>query len=384
MNLDAVIFVPALVGAVVFGFVFALFAAHHYLTVLQSTAAGARQVTWVSEPLLDNFWKVWYLAWLFGLWFGPAWLIGRAYAGGTGPVWLKLGVPLAVLWVCYPVSQLSSLGGPTIWLPLHPEAFDRLARKPLAFAGFMALSAAVLAGLGLGFYWTFLAEGMVTLVGGCVLLVVMWLLYARLLGRLAFALMFTRSVFAPKENKPKKAATDDAVRTRARAKVSDEDEAAEPGGGFVQPADLPPIHTPDEGPVHGYGVRFDDEPEPPKPRKRVTAVKADADAEPPPKRPKRRRPADDEDDAAYGLREAEAVPQDTTPRAVVKPSESEMRLHAKERAVKPPAQVWTGEVLAFFGQVETATVVVMLSGFCFAVGGMVRIARAFNPAADGP
>ena len=40
MNLGALIFVPALVGSVVFGCVFALFAAHYYLTVLEGTGAG--------------------------------------------------------------------------------------------------------------------------------------------------------------------------------------------------------------------------------------------------------------------------------------------------------------------------------------------------------
>ena len=50
MDLRAVIFVPALVGSVIAGFVFLLFAAHYYLTVLEGTGAGAKEVTWISEP----------------------------------------------------------------------------------------------------------------------------------------------------------------------------------------------------------------------------------------------------------------------------------------------------------------------------------------------
>ena len=89
MDLRAVIFVPALAGSVIFGFLFALFAAHYYLTVLQSTGSGSKEVVWVSEPILDNFWKVFYLAWLIGLWFGPAWLLSRKLAADTDAVWLR-------------------------------------------------------------------------------------------------------------------------------------------------------------------------------------------------------------------------------------------------------------------------------------------------------
>jgi hypothetical protein len=176
MDLRAIIFMPALVGCVVFGFVFALFAAHFYLTVLQSTGSGSKEVVWVSEPVLDNFWKVFYLAWLIGLWFGPAWLLSRKLAADMDAVWLRFAIPLLVFWVCYPVSQLSSLSGPTVWLPLHPEVFGRLFRKPGVLLGFMALSGLTLAGLGLGFYWTFHANGIELLVLGSVVLVVTGLL----------------------------------------------------------------------------------------------------------------------------------------------------------------------------------------------------------------
>ena len=151
MDLRAVIFVPALAGSVIFGFLFALFAAHYYLTAMQSTGSGSRDVVWVSEPILDHFWKVFYLAWLIGLWLGPAYLIGQAYTAGSDSAWLRLAVPLAVFWLCYPVSQLSSLGGSTIWLPLHPDVFGRLAQKPGVVLGFFALSAAVLAVFGVAF-----------------------------------------------------------------------------------------------------------------------------------------------------------------------------------------------------------------------------------------
>src|SRR5439155_23737764 len=267
----AIIFVPALVGCIVFGFVFALFAAHYYLTVLQNTGSGSNEVAYVSEPILDNFWKVFYLGWLFGVWLVPAWLLSRAYAGGTAPLWVKFAVPLAVFWICYPVSQLSSLSGPSIWLPLHPDVFGRLAAKPGVVVGFLLLSGATLAVMGAAFHWTFTADGMTTLIVGCPLLVASALLYARLIGRLAFALAFTRSILS--RRKKKRPATEQA----ASAEQSDESQSESVAESrFMQPSDLPPIQTPDEGPLIGYDVKFEDEQ--PRTRKRVVAHLVETEA----------------------------------------------------------------------------------------------------------
>ena len=249
MDYRALIFVPALVGCVVFGFVFALFAANHYLTVLQSTGSGAKQVVWVSEPMVDNFWKVFYLGWLIGLWLGPAWLLGRAFATSVDQPWMRYAVPLSVFWICYPVSQLSSLSGPSIWLPLHYEVFARLARKPEMVISFLVVSGITLVGLGLSFHWTFNATGTVWLFIGAPLFIASALLYARLLGRVAFALMYTRSIFSRKKKKKPKAPNSD-ISSPAEIEPEAEEE-------FVQPSELPPIQTPDEGPLTGYNIDFE-------------------------------------------------------------------------------------------------------------------------------
>ena len=89
MDLRAVIFMPALAGAVIFGFVFVLYISNYYLTVLEGTATGAKEVTWFSEPILDNFWKLWYMLWLFGLWLGPGYLLARFATAGADSSWLR-------------------------------------------------------------------------------------------------------------------------------------------------------------------------------------------------------------------------------------------------------------------------------------------------------
>lgn len=380
MDLRAVVFVPALAASVIFTFIFLMFAAHHYLTVMQSTGSGARKVEWVSEPFLDNFWKVFYLAWLVGLWLGPALFVGRALASSGDTWWMAYALPLGFLWLMYPVSQLSSLSASTIWLPLHPDVFARLLQKPGVVLGFLGLSAGVLVVFGVAFYWTFMTKGqMERLFVGAPLLVLSGLVYGRLLGRLAFALTYTKSLFARKKKKERK--PDESYRAPRTAEREQEEATA-----FVQPEELPPIQTPDEGAVTGYGVKFDDDA--PKPKRRIVAEIDDAPAPAKPKRVDRKRPAsdkrrewteEDEDDAAYGVREAEKTPEPAQAEEVIKPSPMEMRLLNDDEKPKPPKQVWTGELFAFLGQADTVAVVGLLTVLCILAGGAVRTARAFDP-----
>jgi hypothetical protein len=387
MDLRAVIFMPAFAGAVIFGFIFLLYASHHYLTVLEGTATGSKEVTWISEPILDNFWKLWYILWLFGLWLGPGYLLATAMASSANAPWVKLWLPVAIIWLLYPVSQLSSLSASTIWLPLTPDVFARLAQKPAVTLGFYALSIPVLALFAIAFKWAFLTKGEWHLLFiGAPLVVVASLLYARLIGRLAFVLRFTKSIFrAKKKKKPKPEA--------AREPYEEPEHEAPPR--IPQPRDLPPINTV-EGDLTGYDVNFDDEP---RPRKRVVAEAAEVEGDgekKPPARPKpppipshRETPAsraernrdwaDDDEPTAYGVHEAEVDMQESTPSEVVQPREDEMRLLSRDDVPKKPKAAWGPELLAFLAQPATISAIIIASGLCVVVGVMVRIARDFNP-----
>jgi hypothetical protein len=394
MDLRAVIFMPAMAGAVIFAFVTLLFASHYYLTVLEGTATGSKEVTWMSEPILDNFWKLWYMLWLFGLWFGPGYLIAKAIAAGSGSEWVKLWLPVAIVWLLYPVSQLSSLSASTIWLPLVPDVFARLAQKPAVTISFYLLSIPVLALFAVAFQWAFLTKGeWEMLFLGAPLLIIAAFLYARLIGRLAFVLAFTKSLLQRKKKKPRAAAGGEERESGTR----EAQERGEVVPTIRQPSDLPPIVTV-EGELTGYDLRLDDTPAP---RKRVVAEVADAEDEPenedeprpkPPPLPRSaRRPTDhperarnwtdeDEDEpAAYGVHEPEVVPVETTPREVVEPKESEMRLLSRDDVPKQPERAWNPELLAFLGQVGTISALAIASGLCFVVGVFVRVCRDFNP-----
>jgi len=384
MDLRALIFMPALAGAAICVFVFLLFLSGYYLTILESTAAGAKEVTWIPESPLDHLPKLIYLLWLFGLWITPALVVGRALTAGVDSSWLNRAAPLLVFWLCYPVSQLSSLSATSIWYPLVPDVFARLAQKPGIVLGFLVLSAVVLVPFAVAFKWTFQTTGdWPYLFAGAPLLVLSSLIYARLLGRLAFALRFTKGLFpAKKRKKPK-----------PRVKQETDDEPKRPR---TQPRDMVPLDTP-EGELAGYDVKFEDE-APPPPRKRLKATVVESESEPGDEpevaqaRPRKSRPApetavergkvwtdDDDDESAYGVHEAEVQPEDRIPEELVRPSALEMRLLSREDAPKKPKRVWNLELFAFLAQPNTVSALLIASALCFAAGVMVRVCRAFSP-----
>jgi hypothetical protein len=405
MNMNAVIFVPALVGSVICGFFFLMFAAHYYLTIMESTGVGAKEVTWFSEPILDNAWKVGYMGWLVGLWLGPAYFIGRAATSGTDSEWLRLAIPLAVFWICYPISQLSSLSATSIWYPLVPDVFARLLQKPIVTLGFLLVSIPVLAAFGAGFKWAFLTEGEWKLLFiGAPLLVLSGFMYARLIGRLAFALRFTKSLFPEKKQKKEKP-----LKPIPPRPEQDPDEV------FTQPSDLPPIQTPYDGDLSGYDVKFEGTPAPrPKKRLKAEVIESESDSEeadspyrlepdeepaPTPKAPsqksKRQPPpiaaiersrvwSDEDDDEAtsYEVRAPELVPVEEKKKVVQeKPLEEEMKLLRREDVPKRPKVIWGPELLVFLAQSATVSAWLIASGLCGMAGVMVRVARMFNPVA---
>ena len=388
MDLRAVLFVPALAGAAICVFVLLLYAADYYLTILESTASGGKDVDWQPGETLQNIWKPFYLAWLLCLWVGPAYVIGRSLSRSTGSPWLALAVPVAVAWGLYPISQLSSLCAVSPWIPLHPQVLARLAQRPAATLGFYLLTLPLFALAGLAFKWAFLTEGQWHLLfAGVSLLVLAVFLYARTLGRIAFSLMFTRVLLKRKKKKKQE---------RTKREPTPDDFAEEPEA-VAQPSEMPPIHTP-EGEFAGYNLLAADEP--PAPRKRVKAEVADEEvsplkespAAPKPKPPARksgsRDPArhwtdDDEDATPYGMHAAESRAEERIPEEVVRPRAEEMALLDRRDAPKAPKAVWSAELFAFLWQPGTVSAMTTLCGLGLLACSAVRVARMFNPVAGG-
>jgi type IV secretory pathway VirB10-like protein len=213
-----------------------------------------------------------------------------------------------------------------------------------------------------------------------------------LLGRLAFALMFTRDLLKRKKKKPKQ------EETRSRTATEEDDE---PESMMVQPSEMAPINTPD-GELAGYNVLLDDDPPTPKKRVRAEIVEESeppavfslepeekpepASAPAPPNRPPSHDPSrvwtDDDDDATpYEAKAAEVPSEENAPSKVVKASAEEMELLDRTDKVKPPKSVWNAEVFAFLLQPGTISAMVILCGLALLAGSAVRLARMFNPVA---
>jgi hypothetical protein len=186
---NAILFICLLMGVTVVSLYVLAFVARCLLVVVQGTAIGEDLVTWPEEPFLDWLLGSAHLAVLVLLWLVPIGFLSR----GLRDVWLKgqdglrlLLMAAPGLWLIFPVGLLSSLSSSSRWVFFRPAVVGRLLRLFSSTALFYLLSAAVTAaGAGLWYlalltphWWALpLAAG-----GGAALT----LIYARLLGRLAW------------------------------------------------------------------------------------------------------------------------------------------------------------------------------------------------------
>ncbi|MBO0699776.1 MAG: hypothetical protein J2P46_15370, partial [Zavarzinella sp.] len=162
----AYVFVPLLALTWIVGFAVIAYAAHYFLTIVESSATGtARNLTWRGRPFrewirdginwpdegfLDYFAKAFYFGYLVLLWAGPAVLVGRVAVGGDSP-WVTV-VAGAAFWLLFPIGLLSSLASESRWTPFWPGLLTSFARRPGKTLGFYVLSAPVLAVLFLTFH----------------------------------------------------------------------------------------------------------------------------------------------------------------------------------------------------------------------------------------
>lgn len=187
---STILFVMALVASIMVGICLVSYAAHCFLVVIDSTAAGMDEIPWPDEPFLDWLWKPPFLLGLIAIWSivigGPLLL----FAPALMDTWTGLaGVLFVAVWIFFPVSLYSSLSAHSVLHFLYWPLLRRLARRipeliliyvltaPLLAAGLLLFRQAVKGEV----WWLILAD---------VLLPAMLLLYARLLGRLGWLLAF--------------------------------------------------------------------------------------------------------------------------------------------------------------------------------------------------
>jgi len=356
----AFIFVPLLAFTALITTVVWAYASHVFVVVVEDTASGNEILVWDDEPMFDWLWQSVYVAWLVGVWLVPAALIARLATGGIdgdGRYYVFALIAFSVFWATFPLSLLSSMVGESRMTILHGELFQRLAKCLGHVLSFYLLSSLIIAACVPLATWLFVGQGIPSIVAGAVLLTLAFLLYARLMGRLACLARLTR-IRTKKEVAKKKAKRTRGVKVDNPWDVPDEvqrEEAAR-GVGFTQPSEMDGLETPYEGEVTGYDVSF------------AQVVKP----EPPPALPLRRsRPIP----ASEPERVGPAASRATT---TVEPDKLEMaRLSRKKE--KPPENPWGIGVWLFPFQGKTAVTWVTLALGVGLIAACVRVLQETWP-----
>ena len=355
--MTAFLFVPLLAITWIVGLAVLAYAAHYFLTITESSATGtARNLTWRPKPFrewirdginwpdegfIDYFAKAFYFGYMVLIWAGPAVLIGRLAVGPDSP-WVTVIAGVA-FWLLFPVGLLSSLASESRWTPFWPGLVAALARRPGKTLAFYLLSAPVLAVLVLTFHLIMFQSEEVTIAWAIALspvAVLLFFVYARLLGRLGLVVSYTRGEMeeaAAAEARPRR------KKRKRRRPVPAHDETRGLCGPTepipdepplrAQPEDLPALQTPMDGPITGYGVDYEGRlpaPEPPRPRPVY--------------------PGDDEDDLTP-IKIAPPPDLSGTDRAkvsaaLVVPPEHEIELFLRERPAEP-ANPYGAEAVTF-------------------------------------
>jgi hypothetical protein len=267
------LFVCTLALSWVIGFVVAAHAAHYFLSIAESSATllarnvpgreqlvrqgGRDNIDWPDETIADYFVKVFYFGYMVALFGGPAILMARVV---VGPSPWAMALAGAAFWLFFPIGQLSSLASGSRWNPFWPDLLVAFARRPFKTLAFYLLSAPVVAGLFLTFDLIFLrtsAVGTIWAIALSPIAVVLFFIYARLIGRLGMVVSFALPRAEPetKKRRPKRKRPVQEYDPKTRWAVP-KDLTDQPSAN-AQPEDLPGIETPDEGIVTGYGVNYD-------------------------------------------------------------------------------------------------------------------------------
>lgn len=181
----SILFLAALAAEFLFGLIILLYACHSFVLVVADTSAGNDEVFWPDEFLTDWIGKLLYLLWLVAIWLVPTWLLLHEAEWAESP-FVQTLIYLTVLWLFFPIGLLSSMSVSMFWVVVHPVFVWKLAKQGRALGIVYAVSA-------LGFLICALLIAGTVFAGWLWLLPVMapaiaaaWLIYARLLGRLAW------------------------------------------------------------------------------------------------------------------------------------------------------------------------------------------------------
>jgi hypothetical protein len=186
---NAILFVCTALATFVVSIYVLAYAAHCFLTVLQDTAAGLDEVVWPAEMIYDWLGRSLPVWGVFLLWLTPAGMLGHGLRHTLLPDdpalrFLLLAIP--GLWLFLPVGLLSALTGESGWLPVRWTILRQLAGILPSLVVFYISTAVLMAAAAVPWYFAvFKVQGIVLPVAAAAFATLV-LLYARLLGRVAW------------------------------------------------------------------------------------------------------------------------------------------------------------------------------------------------------
>lgn len=285
----AILFVIAFAASIIVGVGVLAYFARCVLVVVQDTGLGHDEVTWPSEPFQDWLGHAVLFLLLLGVWVAPPALVARLLRNVWLPDQGALRVLLLVgpgLWLFFPIGLLSSLSAQSSWVPFRWAIFVSFLRIAPAALVFYFLTGLLLGGTSaLWYYSLFGGRGgllpVAAVVSGLVVLI-----YARLLGRLAWLIqrLPSRARISPRPKKEKEAPAQARKPIKPRSKkkrkpsaevqdpwaMPEEEQARARAKRFPRTEDPPAakekpgLHIPSAEEIEGYAFAADKPPEEPR------------------------------------------------------------------------------------------------------------------------
>jgi hypothetical protein len=386
MNIGAagilIIFFALFIAAILVSLFVASFAAQVFLVILVGTAAGDDEVRWPGDPLYDWFLRVWHFIWILGVWSVPAFFIMKL---AKAPPAVSVAGIVALLWLIFPVSVLSSLSAQSNFVIFRPIILWAMLKHFGTLVGFYLITGILLAICTALWYAGILGDHAIALPLAAFAGAMSFLIYARLLGRIGLLVSWykpgrRRQGAPPPEEADKVQIFDPWSLPEEEDKDPANPEAApRPPRSKKKPAFKKKRKTADEKAYDPWAITPDEvhaaattsEPEDPLGPVLGSYGLAAADALPPPP------PRADMPDAgleAYGVAEADAERiTPIQPLATPAVAKQELELAIRRRPPPPPARPLTTGVFNFPFYQQCLLPLVGLSLGFLAIGGLLRL-----------
>jgi hypothetical protein len=361
-SIKGLIFIIVAVAQVVVSFIVFSYAAYSFLETLVGTASGDDEVIWPGDPLPDWIWKLWYMLWIVGIWAVPVYFLLGLFHRLT-PAQFAV-VLSALLWLIFPMSLLSSLSGPSRWLILRRSVVRSLLKYSGTLALFYAVTGVIFVVAGGAGYLALFGELIYWVPVAAACSAIAFLLYARLLGRMALLISLNPAGVSGGDHPDQPEEAADGLPSQPEVDAS---EAAQPAA--VEPQAVPvTVPTQLDGPSK--------EPEPLLPVEMpastsaapAEALRSETDAE------------------TYSLAPPEATAPPSVPdyAPVQRPAKEEFKLAVSYDVPPPPKwPLWEGVYSFPFYKTSLSALFFLMFGF-FAVIGLFRALVALFPFREQP